>query len=228
MAITIPLLKLKGLIDSLLDYIREDLSTCISEDREDESFLSLVLEGNESDNYNFYTQAKAVFSRTAESRQKITTGIAFPKDASVLPYVWIREPQRQKGKTNGIGKSMGVDVMFGNVEEGESQVNYRNQFRDDKQSSYEVVVVSANYMESIMISEVLYSMLLGSYDLLADLYNLAEVNMKEIMMNNDSIPPYSFLSRALVIDIDFENYIPTVSAGQLISKINFNNVIKSE
>ena len=124
---------------------------------------------------------------------------------------------------------MGVDVMFGNVEEGESQTNYRNQFRDDKQSSYEVVVMSTNYMESLMISEVLYAMFLGSYDLLAELYNLAEVNMKELMMNNDSIPPYSFLSRALVIDIDFENYIPSVNTGQLISKkINFNNIIKSE
>ena len=56
----------------------------------------------------FYTQAKAVFSRTAESRQKITTGIVYPKDASVLPYVWIREPQRQKGKTNGIGSRWGL------------------------------------------------------------------------------------------------------------------------
>ena len=220
MALSIPLLKIKGLVDSLIEYTRDDLETCISENREDESFLSLVLDGNNSDGYDFYKQAKEVFSRTNESRTMIKTGLAYPKDLSPAPYVWIREPQRAKGQTNSIGKLTGDTIGF----EG----GYRQEYRDGKQSMYEVVVMSKNYIESIMVSEVIYALFMGSYDLLSSLFNLVEVNMKELVMNNDNIPPFMIVSRALTLEIDFDNFIPSVSSQGLVDKLIFNGIIKTE
>jgi len=216
MALSIPLLKIKGIVDSLIDYARDDLKLTIDEGREQESFLYLILNGNNSDGYDFYTQAKSVFSRTEESRTKITTGLAYPKDMSPAPYIWIREPARAKGQTNSIGKLTGDTIDFG--------TSFRQEYRDDKHAIYEAVVMSKNYIESIMVSEVLYALFMGSYDLLAQMFNLAEVNMKELVMNNDNIPPYMLVSRALTIDVEFDNYIPSVSSQELVNKIRFNGI----
>ena len=58
--ITIPLLKVKGIVDSLIEYAKEDLETCIAESRETECFLYLVLNGNSSEGYDFYKEAKNI------------------------------------------------------------------------------------------------------------------------------------------------------------------------
>lgn len=219
--VTIPLLKVKGIIDSLLDYIKEDLETCIAEAREEESFLYLVLNGNNTDGYDFYEQSKSVFSRTQEHRNKITTGIAYPKNMANVPYIWVREPQRGMGKTNTIGKLSGG---FMSMDSGDS----RQEYRDGKAASYEVVVMSTNYLESVMLSDVLYSLLVASYDLFTELFNFFEVNMKELMMNNDQVPPFMLLSRALVLEIDFDNHIPAISVETMLNKVIFNGIIKAE
>jgi hypothetical protein len=230
MALSISLLKIKGLIDSLVDYARDDLKLCIDEDRETESFLYLVLDGNNSDGYDFYKQAKSVFSRTEESSTKIVTGLAYPKDVSSAPYIWIREPQRTKGQQNGIGKLTGrtldfVKEIYDPVEDVTTFENsFRQEYRDDKQAVYEVVIMSKNYIESIMVSEVIYSLLIGSYELLSTLFNLTEINMKELMMNNDNIPPFMIVSRAITLDVDFENFVPSVSSRELVNKLKFNGI----
>ena len=79
-----------------------------------------------------------------------------------------------------------------------------------------------------MVSEVIYALFMGSYDLLSSLFNLVDVNMKELVMNNDNIPPYMIVSRALTLEIDFDNFIPSVSSQGLVDKLIFNGIIKTE
>lgn len=219
--IAMPLLKVKGIIDSLIEYVKEDIEACVDEGREEESFLYLIFSESETDGYNFYNQAKNVFLRTNEDRNRITTGLAYPKNMANAPYVWIREPQRSVGKTNTIGKLSGG---FYEMTDG----SFKDEYRDSKSASYEVVVMSTNYLESIMISDVLYSLLVSSYELFTTLFNFFEVNMKELMMNNDQVPPYMLLSRALALDIDFDNYIPAISNEKLLNKVVFNGIIKAK
>lgn len=219
--ITIPLLKVKGIVDSLIEYAKEDLETCIAESRETECFLYLVLNGNSSEGYDFYKEAKNIFGRTQEHRNKITTGLAYPKNMVNTPYIWVREPQRGIGKTNTIGKLSGDFSSFSGGME-------RQHYRDSKASSYEVVVMSQNYLESIMLSDVLYNLLMASFELFTTLFNFFEVNMKELMMNNDQLPPFMLLSRALTLDIDFDVHIPTISVEKVLNKVIFNGIIKAE
>ena len=69
---------------------------------------------------------------------------------------------------------------------------------------------------------------MASFELFTTLFNFFEVNMKELMMNNDQLPPFMLLSRALTLDIDFDVHIPTISVEKVLNKVIFNGIIKAE
>lgn len=60
--------------------------------------------------------------------------------------------------------------------------------RDSRNYEFEVMCVSDNFLESILMSEILYSLLLGSYNILSQSFQSISFSMKEVMINADVIP----------------------------------------
>lgn len=82
--------------------------------------------------------------------------LEFPKDVQMCPVIVLREPSRDNGD-NAIGRETGVEMP----QVVQRPSSSRFEFLDGKAFNFEVICVSVNMIESILLSEVIYSFLWG-------------------------------------------------------------------
>lgn len=205
------LIKTKNLIVDLLAYIKADYDT---NPIDLQTWLYDLLGDQVDGTYNFYEQAKDVFLRGDSSPKNITVRLEMPKDITNLPCIVVREPARTKGLGNTIGRICGDIVEVDSADQ-------RQVVLDHKRYSFEIMCVSANVLESVMISEVVYSLLMAYYSALSDDYTNVEIQLKEIMAETNLIPT-PIIMRNIILDLDIYNGIPAIPLDSLISKIKFN------
>lgn len=211
----LPLIQLKKIVEKLIDYpIEEHNDQNLSES---ETFLYKLLYGQKDGIYDFYEQAKAIFLRTNKDPRKMRIQLEYPKDKTTLPAIILREPTRDEGDSNTIGKAYEEVLSFGNT-------SFRDNFRDSKQFDFSIICFSNSTLESILISEVLYSLLVGAYDTLASIYNKVGYSMREIMVNTE-MAPTPIIMREVRIKLQVDNYIPSLIKQEFLSELNFNEAI---
>lgn len=215
MATLLPLLRIKKIVESLLEFVKTDYETKIADNKEEQTILYQVLYGNKEDNWDFYEQAKNIFLKPETDPQKLNVTLHFSKNFNSLPNIWVREPAKQRGGYNSIGSYIPEDKLF---DDG----TYSEQLRDTKRASYELVCSSPNPLLTILIAEVVYSLLVGAQDTLNELFGTFEFSMKELMANNDSIP-MGLTIRAISVETQFENIVPKIQLPtSLVNKVIFN------
>jgi hypothetical protein len=213
MAANIPIVTFKRLLDSLIEYIRSNLEAKIIAGLEEESFLYQVLNGNNSDGFDFYEEGKNIFSRQSTSSRKIETRLMFTKDIAPTPTVHVREPAKIKGIFNTIG---GIDNTRIDLQTG-----YLDQYRDTKKATYEFVCTSDNPLEAVLISEVIYAALLSAHETLVYLgFAIFDYGMKELIANNELIP-YPLFIKSIELIVQYENTIPSIQTAEMCDIINF-------
>lgn len=198
------ILKIKKITEGVLAWIDNDINTSPKE----EQFLYQLLGDDRDGDYVFYDQAVSIFSRKIGNPRKIKVTFEFPKDASKLPVLVIREPSRTPDN-NTIGKQVGMS-SFGNA------IMY-----DSHDFHYDVMCLSENMIESILISEVLYSLYIGAYDSFWNYFNLIQFDMKELIANNDTIPMPMFI-RSVGIKLQRADQIPNIIKPVLLGKVIFD------
>lgn len=197
---------IKKIVESLVDYIYEDIE---NNPKEETSFLYRLLKGTVDKSYDFYEQSKKIFSRNPNNPNNIKISLEYPKDRTALPCYVIREPGKVKGPVNPIGKIEGVYTDTG---------DYR--YIDSRQSNYEIMCFASNMMESILLSEVLYYLLVGAHDLLIDKFDTIDYQMKELMVENSLIPTPIFIKSISIIASSTE-LVPGVIDYELLGKVFF-------
>lgn len=203
----IQIVKIKKIVESCLEYVQTDFE---SKNNEKDSFLYKVLGDTQDGSYNFYEQAKNLFLRKETNPNNIKVLLEYPKDRAGLPSYVIREP----GKTGGIANSIGkIESFMGGVP----------MYRDTRQYGLEIMCFSVNMNESILMSEVLYALLLGSWDTLASQFLKIEFTMKELMMQNNLMPTPIFI-RSIGLDLSSEEIVPGLVDTSLLGKIIFGKV----
>lgn len=201
------IVKIKKIIESCLEYVQTDFE---SKKNEKDSFLYKVLGGTQDGSYNFYEQAKNLFLRKETNPNNIKVLLEYPKDRAGLPSYVIREPGKKSGIANSIGK---IESFMGGVP----------MYRDTRQYGLEIMCFSVNMNESILMSEILYALLLGSWDLLASQFLKIEFSMKELMMQNNLMPTPIFI-RSIGLDLSSEEIVPGLVDTSLLGKIIFGKV----
>lgn len=96
-------------------------------------------------------------------------------------------------------------------------------YRDTRQYGLEIMCFSVNMNESILMSEILYALLLGSWDTLASQFLKIEFTMKELMMQNNLMPTPIFI-RSIGLDLSSEEIVPGLVDTSLLGKIIFGKV----
>lgn len=201
------IVKIKKIVESCLEYVQTDFE---SKNNEKDSFLYKVLGDTQDGSYNFYEQAKNLFLRKETNPNNIKVLLEYPKDRAGLPSYVIREP----GKTGGIANSIGkIESFMGGVP----------MYRDTRQYGLEIMCFSVNMNESILMSEILYALLLGSWDTLASQFLKIEFTMKELMMQNNLMPTPIFI-RSIGLDLSSEEIVPGLVDTSLLGKIIFGKV----
>lgn len=201
------IVKIKKIVEACLKYVQTDFE---SKTDEKDSFLYKVLGDTQDGSFNYYEQAKNIFLRKETNPNNIKVVLEYPKDKTGLPAYVIREP----GKTGGIANSIGkIESFMGGVP----------MYRDTRQYGLEIMCFSVNMNESILMSEVLYALLLGSWDLLASQFLKIEFSMKELMMENHLMPTPIFI-RSIGLELSSEEIAPGLVDTTLLGKIIFGKV----
>lgn len=208
----IEIIRIKDLVLRVLEYIPLEYK---SGKAEEDTFLYKLLNGTKDGNFDFYIQAKSLFTRSQTNPRKITVSLEFPKDKTSLPCYVIREPGKSKGPTNSIGKMTGGVFSTGAWE-----------IRDSREEVIEIMCLSDNILESILLSEVLYALLLGSYNWLANYYNTIEINMTEVMAQTDLIPLPIFI-RSIRMELSSEQIVSSLINTEFLNKILFEDAGKA-
>lgn len=203
----IQIVKIKKIVESCLEYVQTDFE---SKNNEKDSFLYKVLGDTQDGSYNFYEQAKNLFLRKETNPNNIKVLLEYPKDRAGLPSYVIREPGKKSGIANSIGK---IESFMGGVP----------MYRDTRQYGLEIMCFSVNMNESILMSEILYALLLGSWDTLASQFLKIEFTMKELMMQNNLMPTPIFI-RSIGLDLSSEEIVPGLVDTSLLGKIIFGKV----
>lgn len=213
MATLIPVVRLKSILDGLIDYVRVDFE---GQTDETDTFLYKTLAGNRASGFDFYEEAKNIFLRTGTSSRKIETRLMFTKDVAPTPTVHVTEPMRAKGSFNSIGGITGRTLLLPNEQ-------YTQEYRDTKKGEYEFLVTSDNPLETVLVAEVIYTLLLGGWETLHNqLFDLFEFSMKELVATNDLVP-YPLYVKSIEIAVEFENTVPGINVETLCNAINFND-----
>lgn len=197
--------RIKEIVTRLLVYVQEDYKNS----PEEETFLYRILHGVKDGNYDFYEQGKKLFLRDDLNPRNLRVLLEFPKDRTNLPAYVVREPSKRPSAFNSIGK------LTGQYDETGSMI-----VRDSRSYTFEVMCISDNFLESILMSEILYALLLGSYNLLAQSFLTINYSMQEVMMNTEVIPLPIFV-RNIGIDLTSDEYVPTIDKSPLLNKICF-------
>ena len=193
------IVKIKKIVEACLEYVQTDFES------KKDSFLYKVLGDTQDGSFNYYEQAKNIFLRKETNPNNIKVVLEYPKDKTGLPAYVIREP----GKTGGIANSIGkIESFMGGVP----------MYRDTRQYGLEIMCFSVNMNESILMSEILYALLLGSWDILA-----SQFTMKELMMQNNLMPTPIFI-RSIGLDLSSEEIVPGLVDTSLLGKIIFGKV----
>lgn len=201
------IVKIKKIVEACLEYVQTDFE---SKTNEKDSFLYKVLGDTQDGSYNFYEQAKNLFLRKETNPNNIKVLLEYPKDRAGLPSYVIREPGKKSGIANSIGK---IESFMGGVP----------MYRDTRQYGLEIMCFSVNMNESILMSEILYALLLGSWDLLASQFLKIEFSMKELMMENHLMPTPIFI-RSIGLELSSEEIAPGLVDTTLLGKILFGKV----
>lgn len=212
---TIPILKIKKLVDLILTFIDTDYT---SQTDKENSFLYRVIGDNVDNGYDYYTQAVSIFTRTIEDSRKIETRLGFDPDRAFIPTIHVRQPAKSKGKSDGIGFFQ--NGFYTNEDESVS-----TQARKSYSSKFELMITSGNSQEVITIAEIIESAFLATYESLTGVewIDLINFDTKEMIMMNDSLPKPLF-SISIGLDTSFEKTdIPKLFTEENIQLITFNN-----
>lgn len=197
--------QIKAIITRLLIFVQEDYKNNTEED----TFLYKTFYGVKDGSFDFYEQGKKLFLRNDSNPRNLRVLLEFPKDKTKTPAYVVREPSKRTSEFNSIGKLTG-------------QFDYTGKMilRDSRNYEFEVMCVSDNFLESILMSEILYSLLLGSYNILSQSFQSISFSMKEVMINADVIPLPFFL-RSIGLNLTSDEYVPTIEEMPLLKKVLF-------
>lgn len=199
------IVKIKNIITRLLIFVQEDYKN----HPEEETFLYKVFHDTKEGNFDFYEQGKKLFLRQESNPRNLRVSLEFPKDKTSLPSFVVREPSKRESPFNSIGKLNGDFDPYNKME-----------IRDSRSYEFEIMCVSDNFLESLLMSEILYSLLLASYNLLSTSYQSISFSMKEVMVETSLIPTPFFL-RGISIALASDEEVPTIENIPLLGKVMF-------
>lgn len=202
----INIIYVKQIVDSLMEYIYQDIN---STGPRENTFLYKLLYGIKDGNFDFYDQAQKIYSRNPNYPNNIRVVLEYPKDRTSLPCYVIREPGKDRGPVGNIGKIESFNGYDGTP-----------QYLDSRESNFEIMCFTDNMLESILMSEVLYALLISAHDMMTDKFDTIDYGMKELMTQNDLAPTPLFI-KSIRLDVSSSEIIPSLVDNDLLGKIIF-------
>lgn len=207
--------RFKQIIEGLLDYVQKDFTGV----PEQETLLYQMFYGVKDGGFDFYRQAKLLFTRNNDSPRKLSVRMEYPKDKANMPCIIIREPSRSSlipDTLGGIGNF--PDDNFG------SSGYEREGYTHFSSSNFSLMCFSDNMLESILIGEVIYALLMGVRNTLEQEFTNFDFSMSELIAEN-SLFPTPILIKNIEIKVDEEQKYPSIIRPEYVKKFIIQDAI---
>lgn len=202
--------KIRQLVQSLFDFVQKDFNSL----PETQTFLYQMFWGVQDGSFNFYNQARDIFLRTNTSPRKVMVLMEYPKDKAHFPCVVVREPQKSPKFTpfGGVGdpESFGVPQY------------QREGFTTFTSSKIDIMCISYNFLESVLLGETLYTLLEGARNTLEQEFLNFDFSMSEIVVENQLFPtPIVIKNISIAVDEESRFASLLIDGNNLIRSIRF-------
>lgn len=204
--IKIPIIILKSIVDEALLKVRSDLLYNIQENTEEDSWLYRVFGQSQIDGYNFYTQCKSILLRGDKDPKKIQTKLLFSPIKSNSPIIYFNEPSENPGSEDYIGLNLNESPYIG-------ESGFSDKLGRSFKSSYEIVIVSMNNTETIMLYNLLKALLISLKSTLSYHFPVYQFSGQQLMDMSTLSPEYFYKSIVMLIDYSIE--VPDINSTQL-------------
>lgn len=205
----------KQILDGLLAYVQYDFDSV----PETETLLYHMFFGTKDGSFDFYEQAKTIFLRGNQSPRKIQTSLEFPMDKNHLPCIVVREPGRGEGEMRPFG-GFGEAALdeFGNDP-------YRREgFSQSNRSSIQYLCFGGSTLESVLIGEVLFTLLVGARNTLEQEFIKFDFNAQDLIMENKLFPT-PILMKTITIDVEEEGIYASIIRPEIVKRFVIEDAI---
>jgi len=204
--IKIPLIILKSVVDEAIKKIRGDLQYHIQNNSEEESWLYKVFGNIQIDGYNFFNQCKSILLREDRDPKKIQTKLLFTPLKSNSPIIYFNEPSESPGSKDYIGINLHEDTYI-------DTTSYSEKLGRSFKSSYEIVIVSMNNTETIMLYNLLKSILISLKSTLIYHFDTYQFSGQQLMDMSTLSPEYFY--KSIVLQVDYSITVPDINSTEL-------------
>jgi hypothetical protein len=219
--IFIPEQKLKSIIDYVLKVVNDDYNTQTDKQK---SILYKLFGTQVLKDYNYYNNAVALFVRGVDSARKVECHLFFNRDRAAIPTVHIGLPSENPGSMDGVGFDAGVNISEYDVNGDKFKTSTRS-----FHAKYNIVCTSNNTFETLLIYNLLKSILIGNIHLF-ELNGLRNPKFSggDIMLD-DRLMPSEIYARAFFVDVDYETTSYDInSLDTSITSLEFEGDLTSE
>lgn len=214
--IFLPEIRLKRVTDSLLDYLRVDLSENIKNNSEKESYLYLLFHKDSSDETASinYKEAKQIFLRKESDPRYLRVSPVFDRRRAETPTIHIVVPQDNE-ELRQIGD---IEGMYAN-ENGFIKDQISRAFH----TQFNLITTSNNINEVLYINYVLRALFLGAIPLLETVgFIKPEFSTQDLNVNPELFPANAYM-KGILMTAYYPEIVPEVTANnKKINNIVFN------
>lgn len=221
----IPEFILLDAIEKGLVFVKSDYQTHLANQTEEKSYLYRLLGGANIQRYNYFKQGKKVILAEEDDPRRLSVDLMYNMEINKVPSIYIALAAEQTGQ-NGIGLDQGYRESYytdrdetdpENLIPGDEVVTFTRRMN----TSYNIMIVSDNSNEVVMLYHFLRAMLLSLHPHL-NLSGIENITMsgQDLQLYSDLIPKSAFM-RAIGLNIQYEVTVPDLQATLLIQDVNF-------
>jgi hypothetical protein len=191
MAIVIPNLEIKVILDQLVSIIRLDYSTHKTVGTLSESWLYRVFNGVKFGSFDYYIQAIEILcTRDDNSPRKLNIRNGFSLvDKPNTPTIHINVPSEKEDGVNTIGMGLDSGGYYENADGTETPQYFRT-----FGGHYELMITSPNVDEVELLYRFLQALFISANDTLCDIFDgIFKFDGKQIIANNELMPTPMFI-----------------------------------
>lgn len=220
---TVPDIVLLSTLNKCINAVRLDYRTTIATagKTEQDSMLYILFQTLALDRYVFFDNAKQLIITTPENPRHIFVQSSYDTNSSTpYPKVYINMPSKlSKNNSLGLGEGNQDEILV-------DSTDWRKRYTRRFNSTYNIVIVSDNKGEVLLLHHLLEALIIASWDHLELEGGLSNI----IMGGNDlsysaEIPDKTF-ARAITLNFDYETIATEFYINRIISGINV--IIKLE
>ncbi len=213
MAINSPVIKLKGMLDGLISFVRTNYNDTVDKST---TWLYENFNDVEIDGTNFNNElVNLLVTNNKKSPDFLDTRIMYEQSRAAMPTIHLHVPSETKEGVNSVGMGIGGQSDFVGV----TSV-YKNCYTRSYRAEVDLIVTGKTSMQVLVLYEFLKALFQANPQTLNYCFDSFDYSGKELMANTE-IVPYNTMYRALGISVTYKTTVTSIITNSTGTSINF-------